>query len=262
MGTEINAVYKDPLSVKLRVALLFPDLYEIGMSHLGLELLYHILNHREEIWAERAYAPAIDLERVLRKQQIPLTSLESGTPLNAFDLVGVSLQYELGYTNLLTMLELGGITWLAASRRPEEPVVIAGGPTCCNPEPVAPFFDAIVIGEGEEAILEIASVVQAWRETGGSRLELYQSLEILEGVYVPALFETTYDAAGYVREIIPRGRRQRIRRRVISDLNQYLFAPNHWYHRCRLSTTDSTSKFHGGAPGAAAFVRRALFTDR
>ncbi len=221
MGTEFHAVYKDPGSVKLRAALLFPDLYEIGMSHLGLELLYHILNQREDIWAERAYAPALDLEKELRKLGQPLTSLESGTPLRDFDLVGISLQYELGYTNLLTMLELGGITWLAEERRLEEPVVIAGGPACCNPEPVAPFFDAFLIGEGEEAILEIARLVQEWRERSSSRQELYQELETIEGVYVPSLFEMTFDADGYLREIHPRGRRQSIRRRVIPDLNTY-----------------------------------------
>ncbi|MBM4286723.1 MAG: TIGR03960 family B12-binding radical SAM protein [Deltaproteobacteria bacterium] len=218
LGAEINAVYKDLRDLRLRVALLFPDLYEIGMSHLGLELLYRILNQRDEIWAERAYAPAPDLERLLRDRQLPLTSLESGTPLHAFDLVGVSLQYELGYTNLLTMLELGGITRLAASRRPDEPVVIAGGPACVNPEPVAPFFDALVIGDGEEVILQIADLVQEWRATGGSRKELFRALEEIEGVYVPALFKMSFDAAGMLREILPLGRRQRIRRRVISEL--------------------------------------------
>ena len=221
LGTEFNAVYKDPDSVKLRAALLFPDLYEIGMSHLGLELLYHILNQNNDIWAERVYAPALDLEAALRKLQQPLTSLESGTPLSAFDFLGISLQYELSYTNLLTMLELGGVTWLAASRRLEEPVVIGGGPICCNPEPVTPFFDAILIGDGEEAIVEIARLIQDWRETGGSRQELYQGLETIAGVYVPSLFDMKYDADGYLREIIPLGRRQRIRRRVIADLNTH-----------------------------------------
>jgi radical SAM family uncharacterized protein/radical SAM-linked protein len=221
LGTEFHAVYKDPQSVTLRAALLFPDLYEIGMSHLGLELLYHLLNQRENIWAERVYAPAIDMEKALRELNQPLTSLESGTPLNAFDFVGVSLQYELSYTNVLTMLELGGITRLAQSRRPEEPVVIAGGPTCCNPEPMAPFFDAILVGEGEEAILELAGIIQDWRQTRSSRQELYQALENVAGVYVPSLFEMIYNADGYVQEIIPRGRHQRIRRRVVPDLNLF-----------------------------------------
>jgi radical SAM family uncharacterized protein/radical SAM-linked protein len=226
LGTEFHAVYKEPRSVKLRAALLFPDLYEIGMSHLGLGLLYQILNQREDIWAERVYAPALDMEKALRRFEQPLTSLESGTPLSAFDLVGVSLQYELGYTNLLTMLELGGITWLAESRRPEEPVVIAGGPICCNPEPMAPFFDAVFIGEGEEGIVEMADLIQDWRETGGSRQELYQALETIEGVYVPSLFKMTYDGDGGVQEIQPLGRRTRIRRRVMADLNSSPLCPN------------------------------------
>ncbi|MGQ9920235.1 MAG: B12-binding domain-containing radical SAM protein, partial [Desulfobacca sp.] len=145
MGAEYHAVHKDPRQVSLRVVLLFPDLYEIGMSHLGLELLYQILNLREDIWAERVYAPAPDLEQLLRQQGLPLVSLESGTPLHAFDLVGVSLQYELSYTNVLNMLELGGVTPLAAARGRQEPVVIAGGPVCSNPEPVAPLFDAMLV---------------------------------------------------------------------------------------------------------------------
>ncbi|MFP3868536.1 MAG: TIGR03960 family B12-binding radical SAM protein [Desulfobacteraceae bacterium] len=220
LGTEINAVHKDPQAVSLRVALLFPDLYEIGMSHLGLGLLYQILNRQPDIWAERAYAPAPDLEQQLRARRLWLTSLESGTPLQEFDLIGVSLMYELGYNNLLTLLELGGIPWLAQERGANDPVVIAGGPGCFNPEPVAPFFDAMVVGEGEEIILELASLVRAWKEAGASRAELWAALEELDGVYVPALFDLVYDAQGYLREIIPRGRRQRISKRLVADLNQ------------------------------------------
>ncbi len=159
------------------------------MSHLGLELLYQILNLRDDIWAERAYAPAPDLEKFLRQQGLPLTSLESGTPLAAFAFVGVSLQYELSYTNVLTMLELGGITPWAAARRQEEPVVIAGGPVCSNPEPMAPFFDAMLVGDGEEAIVELAEQVRWWRQSGRSRSALHAALAAIEGVYVPALFE-------------------------------------------------------------------------
>lgn len=219
LGTECHAVHKDPREVQLRVALLFPDLYEIGMSHLGLELLYHILNSQEHIWAERAYAPGQDLEELLRRQGLPLTSLESGTPLSAFHLVGFSLQYELSYTNVLNMLELGGITLEAAARRDAEPVVIAGGPVCGNPEPVAPFFDAILVGEGEEAILEIAAAVLAWRQARGSRQELYRALAEIPGVYVPALFTPVYDESGQLREIRALGLKERVWRRVVPDLN-------------------------------------------
>jgi radical SAM family uncharacterized protein/radical SAM-linked protein len=220
LGREINAVFKDPRAVTLRLALLFPDLYEVGMSHLGLGLLYAILNREDHIWAERAYAPAPDLEADLRARRQPLTSLESGTPLSRFDLLGVSLQYELGYTNLLNMLDLGGVPLLAADRDQSHPVVIGGGPACFNPEPVAPFFDAMVLGDGEEVILELAALVADWKANRGTRQELWQALEELEGVYVPALFAMDFDAAGVLRAIVPQGRRSTVTKRVLDDLNR------------------------------------------
>ena len=220
LGREVNAVFKDPRAVALRVALLFPDLNEVGMSHLGVGLLYGILNREDHIWAERAYAPAPDLEADLRARRQPLTSLESGTPLSRFDLLGVSLQYELGYTNLLNMLDLGGVPLLAADRDHSHPVVIGGGPACFNPEPVAPFFDAVVLGDGEEVILELAALVSAWKANRGSRRELWQALEGLEGVYVPALFRMDFDTAGVLRAIVPQGRRTIVAKRVLDDLNR------------------------------------------
>lgn len=220
LGREINAVIKDPRAVALRLALLFPDLYEVGMSHLGLGLLYAILNREDHIWAERAYAPAPDLEADLRARRRPLTSLESGTPLSRFDLLGVSLQYELGYTNLLNMLDLGGVPLLAADRDHTHPVVIGGGPACFNPEPVAPFFDALVLGDGEEVILELAALVADWKANRGTRRELWQALEELEGVYVPAMFAMDFDEAGVPRAIVPQGRRSTVAKRVLDDLNR------------------------------------------
>ena len=219
LGREVNAVIKDPRAVSLRVALLFPDLYEVGMSHLGLGLLYGILNSQEHLWAERAYAPAPDLEAELRARRQPLTTLESGTPLSKMDLLGVSLQYELGYTNLLNMLELGGVPLLAADRTAADPVVVGGGPACGNPEPLASFFDAFVLGDGEEVVLELAATVGAWKAAGGSRAQLWEALEELEGVYVPAFFEMEFDESGYLKEVIPRGRRRTVRKRVLTDLN-------------------------------------------
>ena len=218
----------------LRVALLFPDLYEVGMSHLGLGLLYGILNRDDTIWAERAYAPAPDLEAELRLQGRPLTSLESGTPLSQFDLLGVSLQYELGYTNFLNMLELGGVPRLAAERGPGDPVVVAGGPTCFNPEPVAPFLDAVVLGDGEEVVLELAAVVAAWKQSRGSRRELWQALEELDGVYVPALFEMEFDERGQLREINSRGRRTVIHKRILDDLNRIAVSPRALVPYCQI----------------------------
>ncbi len=233
-GREINAIYKDPRAVALRVALLFPDLYEVGMSHLGLGLLYDILNRQEDIWAERAYAPAPDLEAELRGRGLPLASLESGLALGKFDLVGISLQYELSYTNLLNMLDLGGIPLLAADRAPADPVVLGGGPAACNPEPVAPFFDALVLGDGEEVILELAAAIKAWKAARGTRRELWRALEEIEGVYVPALFEPVCDATGHLREIIPRGRRHVVRKRILSDLNRVEISPRPVVPYCQI----------------------------
>jgi radical SAM family uncharacterized protein/radical SAM-linked protein len=220
LGREINAVYKDPRTVALRAVLLFPDLYEVGMSHLGLGLLLHILNRHEDIWAERAYAPALDLEAELRARSRPLASLESNTPLQDFDFLGVSLQYELSFTNLLTMLDLGGIPFLATERGPGDPVVIGGGPVAFHPEPVAPFFDALVLGDGETAIVEVARVIKDWKAARGTRRELWLALEEVAGVYVPALFDMTYDEAGRLREIIPLGRRGKVPKRILGDLDQ------------------------------------------
>jgi len=234
LGREINAVMKDPRAVSLRVALLFPDLYEVGMSHLGLGLLYGILNREESIWAERAYAPAGDLEAELRARRQPLTSLESGTPLQEFDLLGVSLQYELSYTNLLNMLELGGVPLLAAERTPTDPVVIGGGPGSFNPEPLAPFLDALVLGDGEEAVLEVADTVQAWKAGGGARRELWQALAELEGVYVPAFFEMDFDEQGHLRGIIPRGRRTSVKKRILHDLNGSYPSPRALVPSCQI----------------------------
>ncbi len=234
MGGEINAVHKDPRSVSLRVALLFPDLYEVGMSHLGLGLLYGILNREETIWAERAYAPAPDLESELRLRGRPLTSLESGTPLGSFDLLGVSLQYELGYTNFLNLLDLGGVPLHAAERGPGDPVVIAGGPACFNPEPLAPFLDAVLLGDGEEALLEVAAKVSAWKAARGSRRELWQALEEIEGVYVPAFFPMEFDAQGRLLEILPQGRRRLIHKRVLDDLNRIAVSPRTLVPLCQI----------------------------
>ncbi len=219
LGAEINAVRKDPAEVALRVALVFPDLYEIGKSYLGLDILYQILNRHEDIWAERAFAPGLDWEVQLRRRGLPLTTLESGSPLKDFDLIGFSLQYELGYTNILTLLELGGIPWLAADRGPGDPVVAAGGPGAFNPEPLAPFLDAVVLGDGEDVVVELGRTVQAWKRRGGPREELWAALEELEGVYVPALFAMDFDETGRLRQIVPRGHRQRIQKRLVPDLD-------------------------------------------
>lgn len=232
VGGEINAVAKDPSRVSLTFALAFPDAYEVGMSHLGLKILYDILNRRPEIAAERVFAPWDDAEALMRRSATPLASLETGRSLSSFDIVGFSLQYELGYTNVLNMLDLGGVPIRSAERTSAHPLVLAGGPCVFNPEPMAPFIDAFVLGDGEEIVLEIADLVRDWRErerAGDPRREkLMDRLAEVEGVYVPALFEATYAPTGKIERIADKkGRSWKIRKRTIERLTSanYPVAP-------------------------------------
>jgi radical SAM family uncharacterized protein/radical SAM-linked protein len=202
LGHEINSVRKAPSEVQLRFCLAFPDVYEVGMSHLGIQILYHILNQKRGIACERAFAPWIDMEEVLRDRGAPLCSLESSTPLDQFDLLGFSLQYELSSTNVLNMLDLCRIPFLAKERDERFPLVIAGGPCAFNPEPVADFFDAMVIGDGEQIVLEICDLALQWKEAKEKKESLLRSLARLDGIYVPALHD---------------GRK--IRKRLVPDLD-------------------------------------------
>ena len=167
LGNEIHSVRKDSSEIRLKFCLAFPDVYEVGMSHLGFQILYHILNGKEGIACERAFAPWVDMEQVLREKSIRLASLESSTPLDQFDIIGFSLQYELCYTNVLNMLDLSGIPFRAEERDDRFPLIIGGGPTAFNPAPVADFFDAFVIGDGEEAVVEIGDLALRWKEAKG-----------------------------------------------------------------------------------------------
>ena len=220
LGNEINVPQKDWASARVRMVLAFPDVYEVGMSHLGLRLLYDILNQHKWIGAERVFAVWPDMEAALRTAGRTLVSLESATPLAMFDVVGFSLQYELSYSNVLTMLELGGIAPLAAARKGDEPVVIGGGPNAFNPEPVADFFDAFVLGDGEEVILEIAEVIDQWKTQGSARLDLLKALSQLEGVYVPSFFQPRYDNQDRIVEIRPRfADKPKARKRILPTLD-------------------------------------------
>lgn len=224
LGTELNSIHKDLKEVHLKFALAFPDVYEIGMSHLGLQILYHILNSREDIAAERVFAPWVDLEHEMKVNKIPLTSLESATPLNQFDIIGFSLQSELSYTNVLNMLHLAGIPLLSGKRGEDYPLIIAGGPCAFNPEPVADFFDAIVIGEGEEAILEISDVYMDWKKSGGSKKDLLLQVSRIEGLYIPSFFRVVYETDGKTKEILPLVEGyHRVKRGIINDINDVSF---------------------------------------
>ncbi len=203
-GGEWNSVVKDWEATEVKVVLIYPDTYEIGMSNLGLAILYELLNQRPDVLAERAYAPWSDMEAVMRQEGIPLFSLESKRPLKDFDIIGFSLGYELTYTNVLNMLDLARIPLLASERTDADPLVIAGGSCVLNPEPMADFIDLFVIGEGEEVLLELTDVVRQWKEEGtGKREELLRQLCHLRGIYVPSLYRVEYHPDGAIASIEP-----------------------------------------------------------
>src|SRR5258705_957467 len=197
-GSFLHAARKDPATVTVRALLCFPDLYEIGMSYLGIKILYHILNKRPDAMAELCFTPWGDMEQLMRAEGIPLYSLESRTPAGEFDLIGFSLQYELSYTNVLTMIDLAQIPLRSADRRDHDPILVAGGLRTGNPEPLSPFMDAFVIGDGEEVIQEMTDLMLERRETGMKRGEVLRRLGALEGVYVPAHFNEVVNAFGFV----------------------------------------------------------------
>ncbi|OGT97721.1 MAG: B12-binding domain-containing radical SAM protein [Geobacteraceae bacterium GWC2_48_7] len=218
MGGEMGSCKK--AVADLRIALAFPDVYEVGMSHLGLKILYTVLNDVSWIAAERVYAPWPDMERQMRAGQEPLATLETATPLVACDLIGFTLQYELSYTNILNMLDLSGIPFLAKERDGSFPLIIAGGPCACNPEPLAPFFDAILLGDGEEAILEIAEALLESKRANSEKAVLLERLSKIEGVYIPSFFEPEYNDDGTIAAIgAVKGNTGRVRRRFLKDLD-------------------------------------------
>ena len=202
-GGELNQVEKDWNSVDLSVALVFPDLYDLGMSNLGLAILYDILNREKDILAERAFAPWPDMEAAMRDSGIPLYSLETKHPLSDFDILGFTLPYETVYTNTLNLIDLTGVPLYTEKRQRNDPILIAGGHATLNPEPMAPFFDAFVIGEGEEVILEIARCVQEWKASERSRAELHHDLARIWGVYVPSLYQVYYQEDGTISQLKP-----------------------------------------------------------
>jgi len=219
-GGEWNSTVKDWDKTLIRVALSYPDLYEIGMSTLALPILYELINAQADVLAERVYAPWPDMEAVMRKQDIPLFSLESRRPLKDFDVIGFSLGYELTYTNVLNMLHLAGIPVLAAERDGAYPLVIAGGCCALNPEPMADFIDLFVIGEGEEVVPELLDSLREGKRNGATKEELLRRLATIPGIYVPVLYQVQYDASGLFKGITPTTAEAspRIERRIVSKL--------------------------------------------
>lgn len=202
LGCEINTIKKEKDSVKLNISLIFPDLYEIGTSHFGIQILYSILNNHPSIAAERAFYPGPDMENFLRTEKIPFFSLESKRPVNSFDIVGFSLLYELNYTNIISILDLSNIPFLASERNRSHPLVIAGGPCTFNPEPVADIFDAMVIGDGEDIIIEMSEKWISWKEGGGKeKIDLLKLWSGIQGVYIPSFFKPVYKNTPEIKNI-------------------------------------------------------------
>ena len=203
IGGEVNTVIKDPAKADIRFAMCFPDVYEIGMSHLGMQILYDMFNRREDIYCERVYSPWTDLDKIMREKNIPLFALESQDPIREFDFLGITLQYEMSYTNILQVLDLGHIPLHAADRSEEDPIVIGGGPCAYNPEPLADFFDMFYIGEGETVYFELMDCYKENKKKGGSRRQFLEQAAGITGIYVPAFYDVEYHEDGTIKSFHP-----------------------------------------------------------
>ncbi len=203
IGGETNMAIKDPADVDIRFCMCFPDVYEIGMSHLGIQIIYDMLNLRDDIYCERVYSPWTDLDKILRRENIPLFALESQQPVKDFDFLGITLQYEMCYTNILQVLDLSGITLLAADREEGEPFVIGGGPCAYNPEPIADFFDMFYIGEGETVYYELMDKYKEWKASGQDRASFLKMAAKLPGIYVPRFYQPVYNNDGTLADFKP-----------------------------------------------------------
>lgn len=220
IGGEVNSVMKDKDKVDIRFAMCFPDVYEIGMSHLGIQILYDMFNRREDTWCERVYSPWMDLDKILREKNIPLFALESQDPVRNFDFLGITIQFEMCYTNILQILDLSQIPLHASDRTEEDPFVIGGGPCAYNPEPLAEFFDIFYIGEGETVYDELLDAYREWKKTGGSRKDFLRQAAQIEGLYVPQFYNVTYHEDGTIESFLPNdpSAPERIRKQVVMEV--------------------------------------------
>ncbi len=220
-GNELHSVKKDKNQIDTRFCFCFPDTYEIGMSHLGLRVLYQVLNDLDHVWCERSFMPWVDMEAILKQQQIPLFALESGDPLSCFDMLGFTLQYEMSYTNILAMLDMANIPLTRDERKDGDPFICAGGPCAVNPEPLADFIDFFMIGEGEEVICEVMEAYRVWKRAKLPRMEYLKALTKIEGVYVPAFYDVEYHEDFTIkRRIAKEGAPETVKKRLISDLDR------------------------------------------
>ncbi|MEE1124621.1 MAG: TIGR03960 family B12-binding radical SAM protein [Acutalibacteraceae bacterium] len=227
VGGEMNSIIKDKSKVDVRFAFCFPDVYEVGMSHLGMKILYSLFNSKEHIWCERVFAPWIDMEEQMRKNNIPLYALESGDPLSEFDFIGFTLQYELSFTNILNMLELGGVPVKSEDRKELKNIVCAGGPCACNPEPIADFIDLFFIGEGEEVDLEVMELYRECKKNNESKQEFLVKASQIKGVYVPSLYNVEYNEDNTIKSVTPTNNApQKIEKRLIMDMDNCYYPEN------------------------------------
>ena len=219
-GGEINSVVKDRSKVSVRFAFCFPDTYEIGMSHLGIKILYSVFNEREDVWCERVFAPLDDMAEQMKKNGVPLFALESRDSIKDFDFIGFTLQYELSYTNVLYMLDLAGVPLRTADRGEDAPIVVAGGPCACNAEPLADFIDIFFLGEGEKVDLEVIDLYKECKKAGKSKKEFFAEAAKIEGVYVPSRYEVEYNADGTVDAITAKdGAPEKVRKRIENNMD-------------------------------------------
>lgn len=203
IGGEVNSVMKDLAEIEIRFCMCFPDVYEVGMSHLGIQILYDMFNKREDTWCERVYSPWMDLDHIMRRENIPLFALESQDPLKNFDFLGITLQYEMCYTNILQILDLAEIPIFAKDRTEDDPIVIGGGPCSYNPEPIADFFDFFYIGEGETVYDRVLDAYKQNKRNGGSRADYLAMVAEIEGMYVPAFYKVSYNTDGTIKSFVP-----------------------------------------------------------
>ena len=227
VGGELNEVIKNKKDVDVRFAFCFPDTYEVGMSHLGMKILYSLFNSVDYIWCERVFAPWLDMEELMVKNKIPLYALESGDPLTEFDFIGFTLQYELSFTNILNMLQLGGIPVKSCDRRELKNIVCAGGPCACNPEPIADFIDLFFIGEGEEVDLEVMELYRECRKNGDSKHDFLIKAAQIKGVYVPSLYNVEYNEDFTVKSVTPTfNAPEKVEKRLMMDMDKSYYPEN------------------------------------
>lgn len=224
VGGELNSVVKNPNDVDIRYAFCFPDTYEIGMSHLGMKILYSLVNERKDAWCERVFAPDTDMEEQMRKNNIPLFALESGDYIRDFDIIGFTLQYELSYTNVLNMLDLAGIPLFSKDRLDLAPIICVGGPCACNPEPIADFCDIIFLGDGEESTNEVLDLLKECKKNGLSKHEFLMRAKDIRGIYVPSFYDAYYNEDGTLKELAAKnGAPEKVKKAVVSDMNSVYY---------------------------------------